>query len=199
MADPTTYAMLAILTDPTKVTLPTNTITRGQIRHQIATLNLTAHTRNVLGRTYAQLLRDSDITQLNNNLTPLQYNQSKGLIGRPSDKIDWATTLLGHTDVLQAYEEGMMEDQEEPLPPTNTDQQNKGKPLTPKPVPETTPENWNKGKDKMPPMTRTTPDPLKHIRQKQAAEAKLLAAHNRQREGLRKEQENIRAAEAAEN
>ena len=50
----------------------------------------------------------------------------------------------------------------------------------------------------MPPMTRTNPDPLKHMRQKQAAEAKLLAAQNRQREGLRKEHEKIRAAEAAE-
>ena len=84
--------MLATLTDPTKVTLPTNTITRGQIRHQIAILNLTAHTRSVLGRTYAHLLVDPDIIQLNNNLTPLQYNQSKGLIGRPSDKITWAIT-----------------------------------------------------------------------------------------------------------
>ena len=50
----------------------------------------------------------------------------------------------------------------------------------------------------MPPMTRTTPNPLKQIRQKQAAEAKLLAAQNRQREGLRKEQEKILAAEATE-
>jgi hypothetical protein len=50
----------------------------------------------------------------------------------------------------------------------------------------------------MPPMTRTTPDPLKQMRQKQAAEAKLLAAQNKQREGIRREQEKIRAAEAAE-
>ena len=44
----------------------------------------------------------------------------------------------------------------------------------------------------------TTPDPLKKIRQKQAAEAKLVAAQNRQRGGIRKEQEKIRAAEATE-
>ena len=74
MADPTTYAMLATLTYPTKVTLPTSTITKGQIRHQIATLNLTAHTRSVLGRTYAQLLVEPDITQLNKNLMHLHYN-----------------------------------------------------------------------------------------------------------------------------
>ena len=99
MANPTTYAMLATLTDPTKVTLPTHTIIRGQIRRQIATLNLTAHTRSVLGRTYAQLLVDPDITQLNNNLMPLHYNQTKGLIGRPNDKIAWATTLLGQNEM----------------------------------------------------------------------------------------------------
>ena len=118
MADPVTYAMLATLTNPTKVTLSTNTITREQIRHQIATLNLTAHTRSILDRTYAQLLVDPDITHLNNNLTPLQYNHTKGLIGRPSDKIAWATTLLDHTDVLQAYEENLHEQEREehPLP-----------------------------------------------------------------------------------
>ena len=109
MADPATYAMLAKLKDPTKVTLSTNTVTRGQIRHQIATLNLTAHTRSILGRTYAQLLVDPDINQINNNLAPLQYNQTKGFIGRPSDKIAWATSLMEHTDVLQAYEEGLHE------------------------------------------------------------------------------------------
>ena len=92
--------MLATLTNPTKVTLPTNNITRGQIRHQIATLNLTAHTRSVLGCTYAKLPVDPDITQLNKNLMPFQYNQTKGLTGRPIDKIACSTTLMGHTDVL---------------------------------------------------------------------------------------------------
>jgi hypothetical protein len=50
----------------------------------------------------------------------------------------------------------------------------------------------------MPPMTRQIPDPLKQMRQKQAADAKQLATENMKREGLRKEQEKIRAAEAAE-
>jgi len=50
----------------------------------------------------------------------------------------------------------------------------------------------------MPPMERQLPDPLKQMRQKQAAVAKLLAAKNRQREGIRKEQDKIRAAEEAE-
>jgi hypothetical protein len=74
LAEPTAYAMLATLTDPIKNPLSTNTTTRGQTRQQITTLNLTPHTRSILGRTYAHLLTDLDITQLNTNLTPLRYN-----------------------------------------------------------------------------------------------------------------------------
>ena len=92
MAEPAAYAIMATLTDTTKVTLPTINITRGQIRHQSAPLNLTTHTRSTLGGTYAQLLADPGITQFNNNLALLQYNQTKGLIGRPNDTIAWATT-----------------------------------------------------------------------------------------------------------
>ena len=112
MADSAAYAMLSTLTDSIKVTLSPITISRGKIRHQIATLNLTAHIKSILGRTYAELLVDPDITHLNNTLLPLQFNQTKGLRGRPSDKINWATTLLEHTNVLQAYEEGLQEEQE---------------------------------------------------------------------------------------
>jgi hypothetical protein len=118
MAEPDAYAMTATLANSTKVTLSTNIITKGQIRHQIATLNLTTHTRSILGRTYAQLLADIDITQLNNNLAPLQYNQTKGFIGRPIDTIAWAKILLAHTDVLQAYEEGLQEQNLKDPPPT---------------------------------------------------------------------------------
>jgi hypothetical protein len=64
--------------------------------------------------------------------------------------------------------------------------------------PSLSPESSNKGGGKMPPLARATPEPLKQMRQQQAAEAELLAAHNRQREGIRREQEKIRAAEAAE-
>jgi len=45
LSDPAAYAMLTTLADPIKVTLPTSTTTRGQIRQQIATLNLTSHTK----------------------------------------------------------------------------------------------------------------------------------------------------------
>jgi hypothetical protein len=123
IADPAAYAMLATLTEPIKVTLPTSTTNLGQIRQQITTLNLKAHTRSILGRTYAELLAEHDITQLDNKLTPLQYNMTKGLIGRPKDKIARATTLLAHTDVLQTYEEGLHEQEPEDPLPKQTNQQ----------------------------------------------------------------------------
>ncbi len=52
LSDPSAYAMLATLTDIIKIPLPINTTTRGQIRQQITNLNLTPHTRSILGRTY---------------------------------------------------------------------------------------------------------------------------------------------------
>ena len=48
----------------------------------------------------------------------------------------------------------------------------------------------------MPPMERQVPDPLKQLSQKQAAEAKLLAAQQRQRSGDLKEHAKIREAKA---
>ena len=137
--------MMATLTNSTKVTLSTNTITKGQIRHQIATLNLTAHTRSILGRTYAQLQTDPDITRLNNNLAPLQYNQTKDLIGRTNDKIAWATTLLDLTNVLQAYEEGMKE-QELEDPPTKLTSKNKHRLPSDRTSPRTRPTTKTKGR-----------------------------------------------------
>jgi len=103
LSDPAAYAILATLADPSIVTLPTSTMTRGQIRQQIAAINLTSHLRSMLGRSYGQLLTDPDNTQLNTNILPLHYNHTKGLIGRPNGKMTWATPLLAHTDVLHAY------------------------------------------------------------------------------------------------
>ena len=74
LSDPSTYAMLATLADLIKIPLSTNTTTRGQIRQLIPTQGLTPHTRSIFGRTYSQFLTDSDITQLNTNLTHLRYN-----------------------------------------------------------------------------------------------------------------------------
>ena len=50
----------------------------------------------------------------------------------------------------------------------------------------------------MPPMARQVPDPLKQLKQKQAAEAKLLAAQQRRRSSQLREQAKIREAEATE-
>ncbi len=47
-------------------------------------------------------------------------------------------------------------------------------------------------------MERQVRDPLKQLRKKHAAEAKLLAAHQRMRNGVLKEHAKIREAEAAE-
>ena len=83
-------------------------------------------------------------------------------------------------------------------PPQQTDPQKKDEPLPPTNPPKQTPDTQKKGKKKMPMMARQTPDSLKQMRQKQATDAKQLAAKNRQRAGVLKEQEKIRAAEAAE-
>ena len=196
LSDPSAYAMLATLADPSKVPLSTSTTTRGQIRQQITTLNLTTYTRSIIGRTYSQLLTDSNITQLNTNLPPLRYNQTKGLTCRPNDKMAREAIMLAHTDVLQAYEKGLHEQELEEPPPAQTNKQSLYPPNLPKNTHDNLPQG--KGKDKMPPMKWQLPEPLKYMRQKQAADAKLLAAHAGQREGICKEQENIRTTEATE-
>jgi hypothetical protein len=164
LSDPAAYAMLATLADPLKIPLPTITTTQGQIRQHITTLNLTLHTRNILGRTCNQLFTDPEITQLNTSLTPLRYNKTKGLTGRPIDKIAWATILLVHIDVLQAYEEGVQEQELEEPPPTQTYQQRPNLSNPSKNTPASSPPG--KGKGKMPPMERHLPDPFKQMRQK---------------------------------
>ena len=105
--NPAAYAMLTTQTDPIKTSLNTTTTTRGQTRQQITPINITSQTRSVLGRNYGQLLTNPDIIRLNPTTTPLRFNQAKELIGRPSEKIAWATTILAHPDILTAYEEGL--------------------------------------------------------------------------------------------
>ena len=105
--------MLATQNDPVKTSLNTTTTSRGQTRQQITTINITPHTRSVLDRTYWQLLTNPGITQLNANTTPLHYNQTKELTGRPSENFGWATTLMAHPDILTTYEEDLKESEEE--------------------------------------------------------------------------------------
>ena len=166
-----TYGMLATQNDPVKTTLNTNTTSRGQPPQQITPINITTHTRSVLGRTYWQLLTNPNITHLNATTTPIRYNRAKGLVGRSSEKIACATTIMAHPGIHTAYEEGLhgteedqhQTNQEQPAP-NNTAK---------KPTPPT------KGKEKTPSVERQIPDPLKQMRQKQAPEAKLLAAQQR--------------------
>jgi hypothetical protein len=101
--------MLATQTDPIKTTLSTATTTREQTRRRITPINITANAKSVLGRNYGQLLTNPDITQLNPTTTPLRFNQAKGLTGRLSEKIAWATTILAHPDILTDYEEGLQD------------------------------------------------------------------------------------------
>ena len=105
--DPAAYAMMATQNDPIKTTLNTNTTSRGQTRQQITPINITAHTRSILGRNSWQLLTNPDITMLNATTTPLMYNYAKRLTGRPSKKIAWATTIMAHPDIITTYEEGL--------------------------------------------------------------------------------------------
>ena len=99
--------MLATQNDPMKTSLNTTTTSRGQTGQLITPINITAHTRSVLDRIYWQLMTNPDITQLNATTTPLRYNQTKGLISRPNEKIACATTLMAHPDILTTYEEGL--------------------------------------------------------------------------------------------
>jgi hypothetical protein len=166
--------MLVTLADPIKIPLSTNTTTRWQIRQQIITRNLTPHTKSILGRRYSQLLTDPYITQLNTDLTPLRHNQTTGLTSRLGNKMTWAVDLLAHTDVLQAYKEGLQEHELEEPPLTHTDKQSPNPPNPSKNKLDN--QTTSKGKDKMPSMERQLPDPLKHMRRKHAADAKLLAS-----------------------
>ena len=104
--------MLATQNDPIKTSLITTTTGRGLTRQQITLVNITSHTRSVLGRTCWQLLTNPYFTKLNANTTPLRYNQTKGLIGRPGEKIAWAITLMAHPYILTACEEGLQETKE---------------------------------------------------------------------------------------
>ena len=87
-----------------------------------------------------------DITHFDANTTPLPYNQTKRLTGRPNENIAWATTLLAHPDILTKYEDGLQETEDElqqsnqvQKPPNNTARK------------QTLP---SKNKDQMPAMAR---------------------------------------------
>jgi hypothetical protein len=69
---------------------------------------------------------------------------------------------MAHPDILASYEEGLQKIEEEQQ--QTNQEQHPSNATARKPTPPT------KGKEKMPPMERQIPDPLKQMRQKQAAE-----------------------------
>ncbi len=70
--------MLATLINPIKTGLNTNITTRGQAKQHTTVINLVAHTKNINGRKYLQLLTNPDIAHLNSaNTPPLRYNEKK--------------------------------------------------------------------------------------------------------------------------
>jgi hypothetical protein len=79
--------MLATLTDPIKTSLNTTIAAESMTKQHVTSINLTPHTKSILGRTYWQLLTDPDITRPKASTPPLCYNQNKGLMGRLSAKM----------------------------------------------------------------------------------------------------------------
>ena len=190
MADPVAYALLATQSDPIKTGLTTTVTSRGQTRQQITHINLAAHSRSVIGRTYWQILTNPYLTQLDSSTPLLRYNQTRGLMGRPIDSMTWTKTILSRPDILTIYEAGLHESEEKQQQPQD---EHHPPPNTPK-----VPKHPSIGKKEMPPQDRQIPNPLKLLPPNQVVEAKVLAAQQRQQAGIRREQEKIRAAEAAE-
>ena len=104
LTDPHAYALLATSNNAFKIPLPTTTEHRGISTPQVTLINLSSHTRSVLGRNYVELLTDPDIIRLNQSLPPLTFEEAHGLQGRRGDKMAWAITLLQNPVVLTAYE-----------------------------------------------------------------------------------------------
>ncbi len=120
-------------------------------------INLTVHTRSLLGPFYLQLLTDLGMTQLDKFTTLLRFTQAKDPIGKHIDKTAWATTLYGHPNILSAYKAGLQDTDEY----TQDPQQPQRHPVA------TTTQDKCKGKEPMmPPMARETQEPLKQMKKK---------------------------------
>ena len=79
--------MLATQNDPIKTSLNTTTTCRGQTRQHLISINITAHARSVLGRTYWQLLTNPDIIQLNATTTPSDTTRQKDSQADPTRRL----------------------------------------------------------------------------------------------------------------
>jgi hypothetical protein len=124
LAHPHAYAMLATLDSPVKIRLPTTITIAGSHHQQIVHIQINPHNRSILGRAYLGLFQNPLTQTLNPDVPMPSIHPTKGLTGRRSSKLSWATLLLSDLDTLQTYEEYAREsfpDAEEDQPTsTNT-------------------------------------------------------------------------------
>ncbi len=105
MADEHAYAMLAILEGPIRTQLRTLICIQGTTHSQVVHITINPHSRNILGRTYHHLFAAHGTQELAPHITIPRYNTKKGLMGRKTDKLLWATLLLHNVDTLEIHEE----------------------------------------------------------------------------------------------
>jgi hypothetical protein len=99
--------MLATLEGPIRIQLHTLINIRGTNHSQFAHIQLNPHIRSILGRTYHQLFLTPGTLELAPHIAISTYNPTKGITGRRTDKLLWATILLHNVDTLEVFEEAI--------------------------------------------------------------------------------------------
>ena len=136
------YAMLTTTDTPVKIRLLSPITIAGSHHQQIVYIQFNTHHRIILGQAYTNRFQNP-LTQNMNPTVPIpQVHPTKGLTGRRSEKMSWATTLFQDPDTISAYEECVGEsahevDESQPGPcnPTNLIR------AQPKAIPRATTEN----------------------------------------------------------
>ena len=105
--DPIAYAMLATLEGPVRIQLHTLINIRGTNHSQVVYIQINPHTRSILGRTYHQLFLTPGTQELAPHITLPTYNPTKGITGRRTDRLLWATIVLSNVDTLEVFEEAI--------------------------------------------------------------------------------------------
>ncbi len=70
-------------------------------------ITLNPHSRNILGRAYHHLSAAPGTQELAPHIPIPRYTAERGLTGRRTDKIMWATVLLRIVDTLEVYVEAI--------------------------------------------------------------------------------------------
>jgi hypothetical protein len=97
------HAMLATTDAPIKIYLPTSIIIAGSHHQQIVYIQFNPIDRSILGRAYTNLFQTT-LTQTMDPTIPIpQVHPTKGLTGRRSKKMAWATTMLQDPDTYKEY------------------------------------------------------------------------------------------------